>query len=176
MGKVKYTTKAGIANYPWLQPGRPDTAFDTDGKYKTELRMSKADGADLIALIDGVRDAGFPDKKKHATVRIPYSVDEETGEVLFKLVSKFQPKYYDAKGNPVPESHVPLLYSGSTLKGGGMCESYENGVNNGVALRLGAIQIIEPVSSGVSAGNFDPVDGYTTDPVSTDTSEPDYEF
>ena len=174
MGKVKYTTKAGTANYPWLQPGRPDTAFDAEGKYKTELRMSRSDGADLIAVIDGVRDDVF-DKKKHAGVRMPYSTDEETGDIVFKLVSKFQPKYYDAKGNPVPESQVPLMYSGSTIKGGGMCESYVNGANNGVALRLGAIQIIEPVNTGGSAaGNFEPVDGYTADAVSGDDAE--YEF
>ena len=76
MSKVKYTTMAGTANYPWLQPGRPDTAFDVEGKYKTELRMSATDAKDLVSVITGLRDE-FP-KAKHERVRIPFRTDEET--------------------------------------------------------------------------------------------------
>jgi len=173
MSKVKYTTMAGTANYPWLQPGRPDTAFDVEGKYKTELRMSATDAKDLVSVITGLRDE-FP-KAKHERVRIPFRTDEETGDIIFKVSSKFQPKYYDAKGNPVPINAVPLMYSGSTLKAGGMCESYTNGANDGVALRLGAIQIIDPVSNGDSGGSFEPTEGYTAD-MADNSSDDDYEF
>ena len=38
MSKTKFTTPKGIARYVWLQPGRPDTAFDTEGKYKVSTK------------------------------------------------------------------------------------------------------------------------------------------
>jgi hypothetical protein len=159
MSKVKYVTPAGSAQYPWLQPGRPDTAFDEAGKYKLNLRLSQAEAKDLIALVNASRDDQFAPKD---TVRLPYKSDEETGDISFSISSKFQPKYYDSKGNPIVEAKVPLLYSGSTLRASGMCEGYTSGVNKGIALRLAAIQVIEPVSgSGGSAGDFDAVEGFT---------------
>ena len=80
--------------------------------------------------------------KDIATAKLPFTIDDETGDVTFKVQSKFQPKYFDAKGNPIPEAKVPLMYSGSTLKVSGVCEHYVNGANKGVAMRLGAVQAI----------------------------------
>jgi len=175
MQKVKYVTKAGIAQYPWLQPGRPDTAFDDAGKYKLNLRFSPEEAKDLTALVDGARDGHFGAKD---SVRLPYKADEETGEIIFTISSKFQPKYFDSKGNPITEDKVPLLYSGSTLRASGMCEGYVSGVNKGVALRLAAIQVIEPVSgTSGSAGDFEPVEGFTAaaDP-NADADGSDFDF
>jgi len=73
---------------------------------------------------------------------------------------------------------VPLLYSGSTLRASGMCEGYVSGVNKGVALRLAAIQVIEPVSgTSGSAGDFEPVEGFTAaaDP-NADADGSDFDF
>ena len=167
MSKVKYITPPGIAGYPWLQPGRPDTAFDTEGKYKTNLRMSPKDAAPLMSIIDKLRNEEFAAKDN---VRVPFDKDEETGDVIFKIQSRFQPKYVDAKGNPIPEPLVPLMYSGSTLRLSGLAENYTNGANKGISLRLKAVQVIDPVSNGGdSAGDFDAVEGFSVGAGASDT-------
>ena len=159
MSKVKYITPSGIAGYPWLQPGRPDTAFDAEGKWKTNLRMSPEDAAPMLAIIEKLRKEEFTAKDN---VRLPFEKDEETGDVIFKIQSRYQPGYIDAKGNPIPEASVPLMYSGSTLRCSGLAENYENGANKGISLRLSHVQVIDPVSgSGGSAGDFDAVEGFT---------------
>ena len=161
MSKVKYITPSGIAGYPWLQPGRPDTAFDAEGKWKTNLRMSPEDAAPMLAIIEKLRKEEFTAKDN---VRLPFEKDEETGDVVFKIQSRYQPGYIDAKGNPIPEASVPLMYSGSTLRCSGMAENYTNGANKGISLRLSHVQVIDPVSgSGGSAGDFTPVEGFTVD-------------
>tara|TARA_R110002073_G_scaffold319612_1_gene494347 strand:- start:331 stop:882 length:552 start_codon:yes stop_codon:yes gene_type:complete len=161
MSKVKYITPPGIAGYPWLQPGRPDTAFDTEGKYKTNLRMSPEDAEPMMVIINKLRKEEFTAKDN---VRLPFEKDEETGDVVFKIQSRYQPGYIDAKGNPIPEASVPLMYSGSTLRCSGLAENYENGANKGISLRLAHVQVIDPVSgSGGSAGDFTPVEGFTVD-------------
>ena len=157
MSKHKFTTKSGRANYPWLQPGRPDTAFHVDGKYKFDLVMSPDDASEIMELVDKCKAESFPATD---SPRLPYSIDSETGDVTLKIGSKFEPKYVDAKGNPIPEVSVPLMYSGSTLRAGGQVESYVNGANQGIALRLGAIQVIDPVGSAGHVGSFDAVDGF----------------
>ena len=175
MHKAKYVTPAGIAQYPWLQPSRPDTAFDEAGKYKLNLRLSPEKAKDLIAIATDLRDTIFAAKDINKdTVRMPYKSDEETGEIIFTISSKFQPKYFDSKGNPIMDDKVPLLYSGSTLRASGNCEGYVSGVNKGVALRLSTIQVIEPVSgTGGSAGDFEAVEGFTGD---VEASGSDFDF
>jgi len=173
MSKVKYVTPAANAQYPWLQPGRPDTAFDTEGKYKVNLMMPAAESKALVEMCNARRDEMFSGKDI-ATAKLPFTIDDETGDVTFKVQSKFQPKYFDAKGNPIPEAKVPLMYSGSTLKVSGVCEHYVNGANKGVAMRLGAVQVIDPVSNGGdSAGSFDAVEGYEVE--ASETAD-DYDF
>ena len=91
---------------------------------------------------------------------MPFSTDEETGEIIFKLQSKYQPKYVDASGNPIPEDKVPSMFGGSTLKASGILDPY-NKNGKGVSMRLGAIQIINPVSGSGGDADFDAVEGYT---------------
>lgn len=158
MSKLKFVSPAGTAQYPWLQPGRPDTAFDPEGKYKVELRLGQDDAKHMMRIIDQAKAENFGAKDK---VHTPIKVDEETGEYCFKIQSKFQPKYYDAKGNPIPTEKVPSMFSGTELRASGQVEAYTNGAKKGISLRLGAIQIINPVSGSGDggAGDFDAVDG-----------------
>lgn len=174
MSKVKYVTPQGNAQYPWLQPGRPDTAFDAEGKYKVNLLIPLAESTTIVEAINKLKTDKFSSKEQ-ASVKLPYAMDEETGDVILKIQSKYQPKYFDAKGNPIPETSVPLMFSGSTLKISGMCDTYVSGANKGVSLRLGAVQVIEPVSNGASsAGDFEPVEGgYEVGPQET---AQDYDF
>ena len=157
--KSKFVTPVGSAQYPWLQPGRPDTAFDAEGKYKLELRVAPEKAKPLVDQLEGMKKEVFA-PKDHAKVHLPYKIDGETGEFMFKIQSKFEPKFYDAKGNPIPSSKVPAMYSGSTLRISGMADTY-TGSKNGVSLRLNAVQIINPVSGGSEAGpgDFDEVEG-----------------
>lgn len=159
MSKSKFVSPAGTAQYPWLQPGRPDTAFDPEGKYKVELRLAPDSAKHMTDLIELVRSENFGAKDK---IHQPYKVDEETGEYLFKIQSKYQPKYYDAKGNPIPTEKVPSMYSGTELRASGQIDAYTNGAKKGISLRLAAVQVINPVSngSGDGAGDFDAVDGF----------------
>lgn len=160
MTKVKFTTPSGQAIYPWLQPGRPDTAFDPEGKYKVQLRMDAKSAQRLIDEIKQVKIDAFGVKDK---CHMPYSTDEETGEIIFKIQSKYQPKYVDASGNPIPDNKVPSMFGGSTLRASGILDPY-NKNGKGVSMRLGAIQIINPVSGSGGDAGFDAVEGgYTVE-------------
>jgi len=167
MNKIKFVTPSGTAQYPWLQPGRPDTAFDPDGKYKVELRLSPSDAKHMTDLLDQAKAENFGAKDK---VHVPFKIDEETGEYAFKIQSKYQPKYYDAKGNPIPLDQVPNMFSGSELRASGQVDPYVNGAKKGISLRLAAIQVINPVSSGMGdgAGDFDSVEGFEVGSSSND--------
>ena len=153
MSKTKFTTPKGIAIYPWLQPDRPDTAFDPEGKYKVSLKMSEADATPLMELIKQVKSDNFAQKDK---VHLPYSKDDETGEIIFKVQSKYKPKYVDSSGSPIPEDKVPLMFGGSELKAKGMLDPY-SGSSKGISMRLSAVQVIKPVAN--SDDNFESVDG-----------------
>ena len=157
--KSKFVSPAGTAQYPWLQPGRPDTAFDPEGKYKVELRLTPDQAKHMTDLITQVKSENFGAKDK---VHQPFKVDDETGEYLFKIQSKYQPKYYDAKGNPIPLDQVPSMFSGTELRASGQVDAYTNGAKKGISLRLAAVQVINPVSGGSTdgAGDFDTVDGF----------------
>lgn len=158
--KQKFVTPAGIAQYPWLQPGRPDTAFDPDGKYKVELRLAPEQASYMNKLIEACKQENFSGKDK---VHVPVKIDPETGEYCFKIQSKYQPKYFDAKGNPIPTENVPSMFSGSEIRCSGQMDPYVNGAKKGISLRLANVQVINPVSStngGDGAGDFDAVDGY----------------
>ena len=79
--KINFQTPTGVAKYPHLL--KPDTAFDSEGKYKSELLLSQEDAKPLIKIIE---DAAKEEHGK-AHYRVPYMTDEETGEVAFKLQS-----------------------------------------------------------------------------------------
>jgi len=157
--KAKFVTAAGSAQYPWLQPGRPDTAFDAEGKYKLELRVAPDKAQPLVDQLEAMKKEVFP-AKDHSKVHLPFKVDDETGEFIFKIQSKFEPKYFDSRGHPIPPEKVPAMYSGSTLKIKGMADTYD-GASKGVSMRLGRVQIINPVSGGTNGeeSGFDVVEG-----------------
>ena len=177
MSKTKFTTPKGVAIYPWLQPGRPDTAFDTEGKYKVQLKMAEAEAKPIMDLISEAKKDNFAAKDN---VRLPYDRDEETGEITFKLQSKYQPKYVDSSGSPIPEQKVPLMFGGSELKAKGMLDPY-SGNSKGISMRLSAVQVINPVAGEGGDASFDAVDGgYTHNQGSTNGSkeedDEDYDF
>jgi len=164
--KINFQTPVGVAKYPHLN--KPDTAFDAEGKYKAELLVSQDEAKPLIKLIE---DAA---KEEHgsANYRVPYQTDDETGEVAFKLQSKYQPKFYDTAGQLVPEGKEPRIGGGSRLRLKGYLNVYKVSGQAGVSIQLTSCQIVEAMQGMNGAGFYALEEGGVT----IDTSAIDSPF
>lgn len=179
--KIQFLTNVGRAKYPHLN--KPDTAFNTDNpKYKTELVMSQDDAKPLVAKIKEAAAEEFGAKKN---IRLPYTVDEETGEVSFKVQSRYQPKFYDTKGQVIAPNALPNIGGGSQLRGGGILNLYTVTGTSGVGLMLDKIQVVEVVGFGGDETGFDEIEGSfvldasmeaTSDTLKTDVTKDDFDF
>ena len=94
MSKLMFKTPRGIAMYPYLN--RPDTQFDTNGKYKVNLRMKKEDAKPLVDAVKKAAEEEFGAKAKSA--KLPFKTDEDTGDLIVVTGSKFVPKMLDSQG------------------------------------------------------------------------------
>ena len=170
---INFTTPQGTAKFPHLN--KPDIAFDSEGKYKTEILVSPEDAKGLLDLIHNaaIEEFGAHDlmkveinkKMTDVPIKVPFKVDEETGQVAFKAQTKINPKFFDAKGQVVPPSALPRLSGGSQLKLRGFLNVYSiTKTNVGVSMTLQDVQIIEAVSPNGDPGGFAPVEGgFTVD-------------
>lgn len=163
--KILFQTPIGVAKYPHLN--EPDTAFDSEGKYKTELLVSQKDAKPLIKIIEDAAKA----EHGSANCRFPYQKDEETGEVAFKLQSKYQPKFFDTMGQLVPEGKEPRIGGGSRLRLKGTLNVYKVSGQAGVSIQLASCQIVE-ASQGMNGQGFDAIEegGFTIDTSAVDGS------
>lgn len=153
MAKIRFQTPMGTAKYPHLNT--PDTAFDTDNpKYKTELLF---DAAEIAPLLEQIK-AEAAEKFGKKNVRMPFSTDEETGQVSVKMQSKFQPQFDDSTGNIILPENLPHLGGGSKLRAKGIMNLYEVSGTSGVALMLDRVQIVDVVG-GFGSDGFDAVEG-----------------
>lgn len=159
--RINFKTPIGTAKYPHLN--RPDTAFDAEGKYKTEIVLSSAVARPLIDLIESSFEAEYG-KGHH---RVPYKIDEETGDVSFKAQSKYQPKFADSTGQLVPPEKAPNIGGGSRLCISGFLNVYDVSGTKGVSITLQDVQIVEAAMGTV--GSFDAVDGGFTMDSAMDT-------
>ena len=75
--KMNFSTGTGIAQYPWLT--KPDFAFDSNGQYKVNLKVSANDAKALMDEIREIAKSEFGDKA--STARMPWKTDAETGEI-----------------------------------------------------------------------------------------------
>ncbi len=135
-----FVTHKGTAQYPWLN--KADTQFDPEGVFKTNLLVPQDQAKDLMDKLKEVAQDEFGKKANGA--RMPYKIDEETGMMAIIAKSKFQPKFFDSKGQVV--TNPPNIFGGSIIKIGGVISPYTVTGNNGISLRLTKVQIIEPVS------------------------------
>lgn len=147
--KPTFVTPKGTAAYPYIT--KADFQYNADGVFKTKLRVAEAEAADLITAIQEVVDDNFGSKAKAA--KLPWKKDPETGMVEFAMKSKFRPKVVDSGGKPIPETAIPAIYGGSTLKIAGVLFPYNAGGNIGVSLQMSGVQIVELAEA--SGGNFD---------------------
>ena len=64
MSATSFKTPEGTAIYPWLNI--PDTQFDPEDKYKTDLRVNAKDAAELVEAITQVnKEAHGPKGLRH---------------------------------------------------------------------------------------------------------------
>lgn len=174
----RFVTEIGTAIYPYLI--EPDTEYNADGEYKVKLRLSpdakvydekRKALADIQVFIDEKMEASLEkaqqeNKGKIKEADAPYTIDEDTGDILvnFKLKAKGQtrdgkefeqrPALFDAKGKPFDGESV---WGGSRIKVSfEVVPFYTKLIGAGVTLRLKAVQIIELKAggSGASAGSY----------------------
>lgn len=182
--RVRLTTPAGVAKYPYLS--NPDTQFNAQGEFKTTLLLDPNEYADFLAELDALADKAVVSaveslekqgKKAHAKQvqrQEPYreeydSEGEPTGlvEVRFKSKAKIttrdgremdlRPSLFDALGKPIDPKDV-VIYGGSVIKVNFTPRAYYVSATKlaGVTLQLNAVQVIELVTggSGGSASSF----------------------
>lgn len=151
--RLKFTSPSGTAVYPHLN--KPDTQFNPDGVYKTDLSLE-----DCQELMDMAHNLAVDEFGATAKFKMPFKVDEETGQTLLRVKSKYAPKIYDSTGEILVGAQIPLMWGGSTLKVGGFMTTYTVSGTKGVSLQLTKVQVINPVGGGTSSNDgFDSVEG-----------------
>lgn len=169
----RYTTPAGIAQYPYLN--KPDTKFNPDGEYKISVEIPGADAQDIVTFLDEQLAASVATaKKENAGKKIkegdaPYSINEDTGKVTvrFKLKAKVTPKngdpfeqrpaIFDAKGKPLGGANMPNIGGGSKVKVAYELIPYYTAIAGaGISLRMKAVQVIDlkEFGGGADAGAY----------------------
>ena len=162
-----FVTHKGTAQYPWLN--KADTQFDPEGVFKTTLLVPQDQTKELTDKLKQVAEGEFG--KKASGARMPFKVDEETGMMAIMAKSKYQPKFFDSKGQVV--NNPPNIFGGSIIKIGGVISPYTVTGNNGISLRLTNVQIIEPVSqTGSGLDGFDAEeDGFVAEEFEDESTE-----
>ncbi|CAB4150153.1 single-stranded DNA-binding protein [uncultured Caudovirales phage] len=176
---TRYTTPAGIAQYPYLT--KPDTKFNPDGEYKISVEIPGATAQDIVTFLDEQFAVSVAKAKKENPGKkikegdVPYSVNDDTGAVTvrFKLKAKVTPKMgdpfeqrpalFDAKGKPIGADIK--IGGGSKVKVAYELVPYYTAIAGaGISLRLKAVQVINLVefSGGASseAYGFGQEEGY----------------
>lgn len=168
--KMNFTTPVGTAQYPWLN--KADFKFDEDGVYKTDVLVDADSAQELVDKINEFAKETLGTKLSKA--RLPYATDKETGQIIFKTKSKYQPKFKDSAAQMMV-TDVPQVWGGSTIRVAGTLSSYDKGVNCGVKLNLNAVQIIKLSEGGGDGDDFGAIkDGYIASASASDTSSDEF--
>lgn len=169
--KTSFITHKGHAVYPWLN--KPDTEYNSDGIYKTGLRVPGDQIQQLIKSAEEVAQDEFGNKASKA--RMPWKIDQDTGEYILNAKSKYPPKVYDAEGQVIPPEKLPQIWGGSILRLGGNINPYNTAGNMGISLQLNKVQIVElsELTYNDDGSGFEAVDGggFTIASVENDNHE-----
>ena len=147
------TAQATLA-YAYLTT--PDTAFDPAGVFKTDFKLTPDDAKPLLDDMRAVAKEAFGDDA--AKVALPYKTDPDTGELVFKTKSKYQPRFVDASGKGVDPGSLPPVYGGSEARLAGNIQAYSKSGNKGVTLQLAAVQVIQ-LAERQGGADFGAVEG-----------------
>lgn len=168
--RMNFTTPVGTAQYPWLN--KADFKFDDEGVFKADLLVDADEAKDLIDKINEFAKEALGTKLSKA--RMPYDTDSDTGQVIFKTKSKFQPKFKDSAAQWIVKD-IPQVWGGSTIRIAGSLSSYDKGANCGVKLNLNAVQIIKLSEGGGDGDDFGAIkDGYVASASASDTSSDEF--
>ena len=118
-------TAKGTASYPYLQPGRPDTQFDSEGIYKVQLKVDADQAKPMLEQLRSIANDEFGKDAKSANM--PFKVDEETKKVIFTVKSRWsqnsstrsssspkRPCRYRRADTRVPARSAPILLAAAT--------------------------------------------------------------
>ena len=166
------TTPVGELVYPRLTS--PDTRYDPDGVYQTKLLLPFENAQELIAELEGIRDAFIQtlDIKVQKTYTPKPVYEEEldedgnaTGNVLFKF--KLKAKVTKGDGETFTQSPVvvmaedgsavtDLVYGGTMARLKAQVAPYTMASSKtaGLTLRVRSCQVHELVTGGGDAGAF----------------------
>lgn len=157
----------------------PCDPFEDGAKYETKFRMTKEQAKELYSSMAKAyaerKEKSWPEK-----LDMPFEKDED-GKYIGKAVLKgaygkdatAKPKQYDAKSKELPEDFK--LTTGSVGNIAVVFVPY-NMRDNGVSLRLKAVQVTKYQEPKGAASPFDVVDGFELDvddnPFEVQTSDP----
>lgn len=169
MAKAKFVTTKGAAQWPWLN--KPDTRFDTDGKYKADLLVKADEAKDFMSAAKALFVEEFGEKML-PKAKWPFEKDDESGAVRIRAKSSNKPGLFDAKGNTITADLN--VGNGSTIKMAGVMSTYDAGGNKGVTAYLNSVQIIDLVEFG--GNDFEEEDGYVFESSNEATNDNSEEF
>ena len=185
--RTKYTTSVGVARYPHLS--EPDTKFDEDGVYTTQLILDSSDAEELENLIESAKNelaeeirSQKPNTKFKEGASPVQDHDEDSNKrvVKFKLKAKGgkgsetwdqKPALFDSKAKPMKSDEI--IGGGSKIKVACEIIPYHTALAGlGVSLRLKAVQVIDLVeftgkTGDATAHGFGEEEGY--DSATTET-------
>ena len=148
--KTPFQTPKGTAKYAWLT--RPDDVFNKENpKYTVDLRIAEADAKPLMEEAKKVANDNFGSAK----CKMPFAKDDETGDVLFKIRSRYQPKFVDSQGTLIAPADLPQISGGSVMRVKGSFSPYSV-QGNGITMMMTAVQIIDLVEAKIE---FEPEEG-----------------
>jgi len=153
-----FVSGIGSARYAWVHPDRPDTAFNADGEYKLQIILEPKAAERIKAAVMDVVMTEFKGEDIDK-LSIPIDTEEDTGNVIVKMKSKFPPKFIDSVGTPIVGDNIPHVWGGSTVQAYGNIKAYEVNKNQrGISLQLNTVQIINLIDGGTPDG-FEAVEG-----------------
>ena len=104
--------------------------------------------------------AEFGDKASEA--KLGFTTDVDTGEIDLKTATKYEPKFFDSQGQPIPKASLPELFGGSRLALRVKLYPYNvSATNYGITCQIMAVQIVEALTSSdnMEGSSFDRVEG-----------------
>tara|TARA_R100001510_G_C7656222_1_gene216026 strand:- start:2130 stop:2747 length:618 start_codon:yes stop_codon:yes gene_type:complete len=159
----------------WPKLSEPETKFDADGVYETNLRLDAETGQKFLAHLEEMleehhsnvcKEMGKQVKKGSISYKQAEVDGVHTGELDFKFKMKAlagkagnkwpqRPKIFDSKGNLQDPKSI-AVGSGSTIKVSYSVYPYFTAmVGAGLSLQLKAVQVLDLVEyGGASAGSF----------------------
>lgn len=166
--KENHVSPRGEAVWPKLS--EPNTQFNPDGVYETDLRLGAEEGQKFLSKLEDMLDEHYDNVCKEQGKKVkrgsisckPVEVDgTATGELDFKFKMKAlagregkkweqRPTIMDTKGKVIDPKSVSIG-SGSTIKVSFTIYPYYTAmVGAGLSLQMNAVQLIEYVPYGGS--------------------------